>query len=568
MLDDSLNNLAIRLIESSIHTRGPYVCLSHCWGHDGHPLTTKIGTLAIRKESIPFDDLPSLFADAVQITRSLGYRYIWIDSLCILQDSVEDWDRESKMMASVYSNSLITIAAVSASSSLGRCSYQNPPNVAEADKSRELQRFQDHEITVSVNDGRQCHVYCRPRYDHWYSFPDEDFPLLGRGWVYQERVLSPRMVYFGRRELFWECNQTTTCQCSGIDDRQIKGSWAKHKNGSLYYYDWHDPIQASQQWQLRVRTYSELALTKSSDKLPAIRGIATQMSKYFKCRYLDGLWESSLLYDLLWTSYVGSAYKPGIGGFLRPTDRLAPSWSWASIEDKIRFETAYIVSPLIQIISIHPQEHLTAELPGPQAGRLCVSGYISAGTLTLFKDESAQSSNDIDELSDDVNADPDEISDDSSETFDGICLRYQPLSTGNENLHCIDIPSDIVWPDYAWRMPGPDIICDQTTLHFFRIAQAYEHMAKKDYAWVVRKLHSSEPLYQRIGLVCLPVQEPPHTLTPDEELKYIEWYKVMLGIAIDRASHEHNAELPRQASTGNVASEMPIDWERKTITII
>jgi hypothetical protein len=98
----------------------PYIALSHCWGL-AHILTTTTETLAARMEGIPPSVLPLTFQHAVQITRALNFRYLWIDSICIIQNDELDWQRESANMCNIYKNSAVTIAADAASDSTKGC---------------------------------------------------------------------------------------------------------------------------------------------------------------------------------------------------------------------------------------------------------------------------------------------------------------------------------------------------------------------------------------------------------------------------------------------------------------
>src|ERR1700744_2598321 len=92
---------------------GRYVCLSHCWG-GLQPLKTTKENLSSHLHSIPPQSIPKTYQDAIELTRLLGIKYLWIDSLCIIQDSTEDWGKESASMCAVYENCDIVIAATSA----------------------------------------------------------------------------------------------------------------------------------------------------------------------------------------------------------------------------------------------------------------------------------------------------------------------------------------------------------------------------------------------------------------------------------------------------------------------
>ncbi|KAK8218132.1 heterokaryon incompatibility protein-domain-containing protein [Phyllosticta capitalensis] len=180
-VQDTVENGPVKLVETC-GREGRYLCLSHCWGDaENHPrpLETTNGNLRLYKEKIPWNSLPHTFQDAINFTRKLGERYIWIDSLCIIQDCKEDWGRESRKMADIYSNSYLTLAATAATnSSCGLYSRQ--------DKVYDTR-------SVKVRDGG--HVKCRRMRPHWPIFGTFAWsttlipPLLQRSWVYQERVL-------------------------------------------------------------------------------------------------------------------------------------------------------------------------------------------------------------------------------------------------------------------------------------------------------------------------------------------------------------------------------------------
>ena len=161
------------------------------------PLQTTKANIGANLYNIPLTSLPRLFLDAINLTSRLGHQYLWIDSLCIIQDSAEDWNRESSLMASIYANSTLTIAAILASSS-----------------SSALYSMQ---TSTSISFGPFT-LYACPAIRHIHRNPDpESFPLLTRAWVYQERLLSSCVVHFGPDELSWECNHSTRCQCGYFD---------------------------------------------------------------------------------------------------------------------------------------------------------------------------------------------------------------------------------------------------------------------------------------------------------------------------------------------------------------
>lgn len=187
----------IRLIESG-GEHGRYVALSHCWGQL-LSFTTNKETYSTRKQCISQREIPETFRDAILMTRKLGIQYLWIDSLCIIQDDNGDWERESAKMVDVYSNSYITLAASN----------------ADGDSKGFLHtRIVPGKICTrwAMKDGAECRIYFQPwtadeRYRQRLGAPVNKEPLTSRAWATQERWLSRRTVLFATDQTFWECQK-------------------------------------------------------------------------------------------------------------------------------------------------------------------------------------------------------------------------------------------------------------------------------------------------------------------------------------------------------------------------
>ena len=195
----------------------PYTTLSHCWGHSpSRPLTTTLANLASRKERIRFDELPLSFQDAVTTSRKLRIPYLWIDSLCIIQDSPSDWEREAARMAIVYAGSVCTLSALGSEDSNGGF-------------FRVAQKKTDFVFRYDLVLGSQrIRVFpCEP--NDWRL----EGPLMGRGWTLQERVLSNRNLFFSQGELHWECK---TLRGSGdIPWLQVSRSPSSHLTFLMHF---------------------------------------------------------------------------------------------------------------------------------------------------------------------------------------------------------------------------------------------------------------------------------------------------------------------------------------------
>jgi hypothetical protein len=201
----------IRLFETQIEmTHGKYCCLSHCWGQAVH-LRTTIETISLHKTNISWAKLPPTFRDAITITRLIGCQYLWIDSLCIIQDSPKDWGFESAKMADVYGNAFVTISATA-----GHDSHSGLFKTL-------LDEYKPVEIRDPVSSDVPTGIFARKKIEHYpllnlISFHENrptfpQYPLLSRAWTFQEHLLSPRILFFGPEEIAWQCKRGIYCCC-------------------------------------------------------------------------------------------------------------------------------------------------------------------------------------------------------------------------------------------------------------------------------------------------------------------------------------------------------------------
>lgn len=300
-----------------------YIALSHCWGNQ-RIITTTLATLEDRKRNIPWESLSKTFQDAVIIARKLRVRFIWIDSLCIIQDDNEDWEVESGKMGLIYENSYLTISATaSAHGNHVGCLGLRP---SEKISSNEIKRHREdgQPITVRVRkvpwDRHEAITFTTLR-----STSCE--PLLVRAWAFQERLLSTRIIHYTSSELIWECKTVLACECTRIRPN-IQNSIADMISHNFVRQLAPGP-DLPIQWYRIVTQYSERGLTYECDIFPALSGIAKKLQAYGMGAYLAGIWSSDLIRGMLWFP------DP------EPTCRRAenvPTWSWASIVGKVSWE--------------------------------------------------------------------------------------------------------------------------------------------------------------------------------------------------------------------------------------
>ncbi|KAF2396740.1 HET-domain-containing protein, partial [Trichodelitschia bisporula] len=289
----------------------PYVALSHCWGPTRELLTTK-DTLQDRKKAISVSAMPQTFKDAVRLTRTLGLRYLWIDSLCIIQDDRADWEYEAARMAGVYAKSYLTIiASRGASDTEGFLG------------SRGERRNIPLSTTISGVSGTVYAFYVPQglaafNTDH-AKMADE--PISVRAWTLQERYLPMRKLHFATSQACYEC----------LAHFRTEDGWVQ--TGTEYSLEErHGPYfqgapRGSTRWQTILSEYSERKLTNPSDKLPALSGLAqaAKAAGLVKGEYVAGLWRDNFVEELGWQ---------GIGGrSSHPPEPRGPSWSWASVDN-------------------------------------------------------------------------------------------------------------------------------------------------------------------------------------------------------------------------------------------
>lgn len=349
-LVEVLEDGGARVIETSETTpTGPYATLSHCWG--ATPMSTatteNIGRL---KHHIAMPDLPKTFRDALQFIKAIGISFIWIDSLCIIQDSVEDWKFESRTMLQVYRHAECNIAAADSEDSRGG-----------------LFRERNHAILPSgwfpldgdVPELKGAGCCSAVPYIYFRNAVDDQIGssrLMHRGWVFQEWAASRRVIAFGRDQVFWDCSallQSDVLPGHRINEFPLKDSKldlpnlnedvmgmavSKHVFPEVFSRSYKSLEKGLLAWQDIVQRYSACGFTFNMDRAVAILGVAQMMSNALKAQptaisatYWSGLWLQDMHRQLTWeVSCTG----------LRRNCR-APSWSWLSIDGPVEWNAVY-----------------------------------------------------------------------------------------------------------------------------------------------------------------------------------------------------------------------------------
>ena len=387
-------------------------------------ITTEETLPSFVNEGIDIKKLPKTLQDAIHTARQLNIPYLWIDSLCIVQDSAEDIAAEITKMPQIYKQAILTINAAAATDCDDGFLHPREEVMARIDASfRLLYPLSENEGTetleiLSQPDLDMGIIYiCEDRYCGYKVKKFGEEPASKRAWTLQETWLSPRMLIYGSGPLQWQCltaahslggsppsdpnqefvpsndrhkffqpleSRTESSLLSRLENMNMEEGMGSqneeqlnesHKMENISWNRAVDLASMPKIWRSIVSSYTHRAMTNPDDKLPALSGIAAEFKRLSGDTYLAGLWEKGLPFDLLWHQ------KPQPPWFAdrrwKPPNYRAPSWSWAAQDGMIIFKTPSR-SDAISDIVIHSVSTSPATLIAPMSkvtdGSIVLSG--------------------------------------------------------------------------------------------------------------------------------------------------------------------------------------------------
>lgn len=328
-----------------------YATLSHCWGEN--PERWKVSVAS--NGDVDMATTPKILNDAMKLLRELDFAYLWVDALCIDQNSIPEWLAESEKMGAIFQHAKLNVSALAARHG-NQDLFQKPDEVMNL------------LLSVPCDSGETpvlLSISLRDKWIHQIGFSK----LYSRGWVLQERVLSPRILHIGKGELFWDCIEYRTTDLGPTDNninavieslslrdlvsRRQPPVLSPQSRAGKAYRTWHDIVTA----------YSGTQLTKASEKLVAISGLANRVAENSDIDpgdYVAGLWKATLNEDLLWCVDGRQCFP-----------ERAPSWSWARWDGVVTFaDLGY---------TIHHTRILNVSVPrtSPGSGRIALQGPLT-----------------------------------------------------------------------------------------------------------------------------------------------------------------------------------------------
>ncbi|KAK1835749.1 heterokaryon incompatibility protein-domain-containing protein [Podospora conica] len=453
----------LRLYECSDSEVGTYLCLSHCWGRF-QPLQTTRDSLHAWKANIPWAQVPQTFRDAVFVTRRLGFRFLWIDSLCIVQNDKADWEEQAPLMWSIFSNATLTLAAT-------RCGDCRDTLLPQFQRTVHGRSTTGDPIALAAGI-RETTLSA--------GHLNSSYPLLSRAWVFQERLISPRVVHFALDELFWECTSETACECSFLNDIPSGIKSAKYRAGKEPAAGKGGPLQMI--WYELVKEYTKLRLTYPSDRHAAIQGLAEEMRHRRKSHYTCGIWHDSLLADLAWCLADDPTQEKE---WASADDPIFPSWSWCSVNTGCDYRPFHFCHDCTW------EDHEDAKVLNvwaPVSTKSISTAYVSdsirAGCITL-----------------------------EGRLFDLPADQYR---RGNALRLKVKQPGATIFfrPDYDWDLP-PD---HTEILHVLALGKFRLEGQDAWYSGIsLRCVDRQRGLYERLGLLEIEAEDDDLNMTPGSE---------------------------------------------------
>ena len=355
----------LRLIETPRSSWREYAALTYCWGGD-QTVTLNTTNLVEWCLNIRFDDLPQTLRDAVVVTAQLGLKFLWVDTLCILQDDDVDKTNELSKMGDIYQNAHVTLSAAR-SASVNEGFLQ----------SRYISGERGFRVPFLCHDGRLGSVIL------WIGREGAGAhePINKRAWCLQESLLSPRVLEFGTHQLLWRCAQNRK------EGQYEADGWAANVGPSdlhdrLAVPLWVDWTSQSNElthfvWKNLVEHYSTRRLSSWDDRLRAISSVARKMSQIVRERYYAGLWEHHFKEQLLWSADRNHQER------LTTMPRyFAPSWSWASYLGPVGFRHTLLDSTCMACMRVL-QVEVVNKIPEDKFSDV-ISARLKARTLTTL----------------------------------------------------------------------------------------------------------------------------------------------------------------------------------------
>lgn len=356
------DNRVVLCLSEEIQEPFNYLTLSHMWGaFPEKQLRLVLSRVEEMQVQVHEDEMPEIYKTAIKLTRDLGYQYLWIDSLCIIQDSEDDWVSEAANMAEIYSHGICNL------------SFLIPPEAGNGQLWSDPRAYSPCILrpASSPQDTLIIRPYPPPDFAsdrhpeaslYWNWLDSSQWPLFSRAWAFQEQFLCRRTIYYRHHHLAWECAAEFSDETLGWIPRPEKSRNSKYREQisevlfkdetAIFAFEFerlpqHGSRESSDIWLNLVLEYRARHLTFREDRVMALAGVARRFSSVHRLRYLAGMYLQHMPYSLLWRISEIASLKVEPAMLERPMPNL-PSWSWFSV-------------PIFQVDRFVPAPRVTKE---------------------------------------------------------------------------------------------------------------------------------------------------------------------------------------------------------------
>lgn len=338
------NSHPVRIISAanSLPPKTQYLTLSHRWATPQGISLSKETSFLLTEDISPYllnCSEAAVFRHAIHVTRALGFRYLWIDALCIAQDDGAEKTSEIMHMDEIYFDAVLNISATEGRVREGLIF------------ERRMLRTNPVRPSVTVPD-TQDDVHLQVFPEKW-SLHTREGALNSRGWVFQERTLAPRIVHFTRDQVFWECRSLEASEVlpQGVSDQEPV-NLDKHIGlmpASV------DVQKVKSKWYELLEAYTHTSLSFFDDRLLAISAVAKRFCAAMRLDpsdYLAGMWKIDLPQSMLWSQEPLLGRNGPEPASIEREMKHAPSWSWASIMAPARTIELSSLVPVAEVLCV------------------------------------------------------------------------------------------------------------------------------------------------------------------------------------------------------------------------
>jgi hypothetical protein len=305
-----------------------WVCLSYVWGKTNAIRLLKSNVQAFSTPgSLNIDVLPNIVEDALQIAKGLAEQYLWVDSLCIIQDDEEDKDEFISKMDSIYALATVVIVAATC---IDANSYL--PGVRPGSRHQKQDLFEIRNVTLMQSLDPVTGVKVDLRTGRAAAYLGETV-WDTRAWTLQERFLASRSLVFTAEQIFWECEEAFWCEDSFREIPYISPDPNRTSLcGGELNLSWNSDITTfDHYYRVLLEEYSARALTFHSDGLNAFSGVIRAFERSMGLKFFWGMPTAFLESALAWGSRTHGMRRRS--GFPVPDGSPKgkgqfPSWSW------------------------------------------------------------------------------------------------------------------------------------------------------------------------------------------------------------------------------------------------